>query len=521
MFSHGQKKVKRTEEEIIKQRQINEETEKVCKRFLEVRQTYKTSDKSLDELLTYSSGILEIMSDQSTVINFRQELITEKFNQFKLALKKSFTAENPKKEIMLVLEEIKEFIKKELKFNGKLVMNDLKSYQLWFHRLWLLKSFALMENSFKGKLDMLKKVFKKKIDGDNDDGNSEDGVKGDGEDGDDDGESISSKIVTKDLQMCEMFLNKDERNFHTWNYRFNLWQVMRDLNPDKEKEMIEQEINFIDKIHMKNYSNYSAIHFKIKFYEMKLKLDPSCFSNKFFNQEMTKINQGLFISPNEQALYIFQRWIIKQILPPRLLSAEQDPFSKQITLIFNQSIASTTIKSILKLQDEKSKPLKYSIIPEKTQSIHRIEFSNEKLENFKILIMNCDQIGQCIEAFKGNFKEMIGGCKDVEKLFEEYLDFFEEIDCSSLEVLQYKLLNEQDLFYMLKVRLRFFASRDELVKNIKDNLSDFLEVVQDYQDEIEQNKFLEEFVFNIKEYLSSVMILTDKLLHELITIYSI
>jgi hypothetical protein len=211
------------------------------------------------------------------------------------------------------------------------------------------------------------------------------------------------------------------------------------------------------------------------------------------------------------------------MLPIRLLSANQDTISKQITLIFNQSITNIDLKRVLKLQDEKRNCVEYNIISSKTQAVHTVQFAKEKLENFRIVLMNFEQITQCIEVNKGMFKDSSksSGCKDVETLFEEYLDFFEEIECSSLEVLQHKLLNEQDLDYMIKVKLGFFESTDELVKNIKCNLSDFLEIVEDYKVEIEQNKFLEEFVFNIKTFVSSDMPHTNKLLHELITIYSI
>jgi len=30
---------------------------------------------------------------------------------------------------------------------------------------------------------------------------------------------MTESVVKKDLEVCSMFLLKDERNFHVWNYR--------------------------------------------------------------------------------------------------------------------------------------------------------------------------------------------------------------------------------------------------------------------------------------------------------------
>ena len=304
MFSHGQKKLKKSKEDLEKQHLINVKTEAVCRNFLNQRRTFKTSEKSLDELLEFSAGILEMMSDQSTVINYRQDLISMKFKEFKLALKEALGKENKLEAIATVSSQIKDFIKAELKLNGKLVKADLKSYQLWFHRLWVLRQFALLEHGF---LKHFPKLF-----------SSQSPSEIPLEEAPKKTEAVSKKVIAKDLQMCEMFLTKDERNFHTWNYRFNLWKILLELYPEEEQALIDSEIKFINQIHKKNYSNYSAIHFKIKFFEMKLRINSESFTLNFLFEEMEKINQGLYISPNEQALYIYQKWILRLLIPLRV-----------------------------------------------------------------------------------------------------------------------------------------------------------------------------------------------------------
>jgi hypothetical protein len=296
MFSHGQKRVKGKKEISEKEREINQKAEKVCQEFLEIRKTYHSSSKSLKELLEYSAGVLDLMSDQPTVINFRQELINKQFEVF-LTKMKELVQEKTKEEVLSEMSSVKDFIKSEIKFNTKLVMQDLKSYQLWFYRLWLLKKYAVFERDFminnKDFLEYDEKTFS---------------------------EAESFKFICKDLKMCEMFLMKDERNFHTWNFRFNLWNALIAIYPKFTKKMLLSEKEFLDQIHNKNYSNYSTIHFKMKIYEILETLNEDL--HDVYADQLQKVYEGLYISPNEQALYLFQRWLFDRLLPKVILTVQ-------------------------------------------------------------------------------------------------------------------------------------------------------------------------------------------------------
>lgn len=295
MFSHGIKRVKGKKQPIDeKELLIMKKSDKVCREFLELRKSYKTSNKSLDELLAYSSGVLELMTDQPTVINFRQELTMQKFEDFSSQINQKAKEDQAKEKVLEIVAKLKEFVAMEIKFNTKLVMTDLKSYQLWFYRLWLLKKYALFEKnlmtSHKELLELNENNFL---------------------------ESKSFKFIFKDLKMCEQFLMKDERNFHTWNYRFNLWNSMVEIYPNFKEKMLEAETGFLNLIHQKNYSNYSTIHFKIKHYQ-QLILAGKDLSDTFM-KELQKVYEGLYISPNEQACYIFQKWLFDQLRPKVVL----------------------------------------------------------------------------------------------------------------------------------------------------------------------------------------------------------
>lgn len=80
----------------------------------------------------------------------------------------------------------KEYIKNEMMLLTKLGKEDPKSYEIWYHRYWMIKQTSHIE-----------KVTSKDC-------------------------PLTEKIIGKDLEVCELFLNKDERNFHVWNYRLQL-----------------------------------------------------------------------------------------------------------------------------------------------------------------------------------------------------------------------------------------------------------------------------------------------------------
>ena len=293
MFSHGQKRVKRPKQLTEKQILVNQQTEKVCVDFLDLRKNYAQSGKSLDELLQYSTNMLELMSDQSTVMNFRQELVEKKFQDFFARLSKAMAA---KEDPSGITGEIKEFIKREVMLNTKLAMADLKSYQLWFYRLWLLKKYMLFEKKLLGAARPEAEAVALP-------------------------ETKAFKLISKDLKMSEKFLMKDERNFHTWNYRFNLWNSVLQVYPDARDQILKEELAFLDAVHAKNYSNYSTIHFKMKIYQRLVALGQDL--DAVFFGELDKIYEGLFISPNEQALYLFQRWLFDQVKPRFIVSVER------------------------------------------------------------------------------------------------------------------------------------------------------------------------------------------------------
>lgn len=108
--------------------------------------------------------------------------------------------------------------------------------------------------------------------------------------------------------MCELFLQKDERNFHVWNYRLMLTLYLLELAKEKalEEQIIRKELDFVSQKIKENFSNYSALHFFTKYLELLRKSKQDTFFELSLLQEQVAINlEALYVSPNEQALWLF------------------------------------------------------------------------------------------------------------------------------------------------------------------------------------------------------------------------
>lgn len=70
--------------------------------------------------------------------------------------------------------------------------------------------------------------------------------------------------------LCSKFLARDERNFHVWNYR--LWVVETYVTSITRAtsdfavldSFLQKECDMAEKIINKNFSNYSAWHYRAK-----------------------------------------------------------------------------------------------------------------------------------------------------------------------------------------------------------------------------------------------------------------
>jgi hypothetical protein len=68
----------KSSEELTKQAEFSARVNSALEKFFKVRNGWKTSEKTLDELLDYSSKMMALLSEHPTIFNFREDLIEAK-----------------------------------------------------------------------------------------------------------------------------------------------------------------------------------------------------------------------------------------------------------------------------------------------------------------------------------------------------------------------------------------------------------------------------------------------------------
>ena len=361
----------KSKEEQAKEEAYAQQINAAWDQFIKVRKEWTKSDKSIDELLDYSAKVLALMSDTSSTINFRQDLLNAKFKDLVINLKEAVKQdairqkeqegvekdaslsnaekpEEPKTEDKLQITEpqvsekdkamkaLETLIKTEFEMLVGLAMKDPKSYQLWHHRKWMFLKIWELECLL--------------------------GIKG----------VISKKCVQMDLKICDKFLTKDERNFHAWNYRCFLVNYLLERFPDEALAVIEKELDFLQSKLEANFSNYSAIHFKTKYMlRRETLLRPETFVGCEEDQvtlplstlakEITFASEGLFIAPYEQSLWIYLGWLLDRKRIAAVQSADISADKKLILKIGNFAPQAASVASSLHIEDQEGQEVDYLV----------------------------------------------------------------------------------------------------------------------------------------------------------------
>ncbi|KAF0689893.1 Aste57867_18689 [Aphanomyces stellatus] len=102
--------------------------------------------------------------------------------------------------------------------------------------------------------------------------------------------------LEKEIRLCDALLNKDERNFHCWNYRRYLSKLA--------KHAPEQNLAFAAQKITQNFSNYSALHQRTLSLPAPLSLD-------MFQEEVEMVKQAVFTEPYDQSNWFYYRWLVE------------------------------------------------------------------------------------------------------------------------------------------------------------------------------------------------------------------
>ena len=258
---HGIKKseVKElTEEEKAKNELQLKKLKAIQDQILKIRSKNKYDQKSMDFLL--KSSVL--MPDYPTLWTIRKIQIEQHLPT-------------------LTEDESMDFLQKEIKSIFPIMMKNPKSYLLWYHRIWCLVKCVEIE---------IKK-----------------------------GTQLDKSVLIGEIELCNKFFLKDDRNFHCWNYRVKILSLISIYFQNNFKKFVEGELQFtMQKITM-NFSNFSAWLYRSKLVPIYFVHNNIKWNTKealdLFRDDLDMIKKAIYTDPKDQSPWNYLSWIITNFSP--------------------------------------------------------------------------------------------------------------------------------------------------------------------------------------------------------------
>ncbi|XP_017775253.1 PREDICTED: geranylgeranyl transferase type-2 subunit alpha [Nicrophorus vespilloides] len=207
--------------------------------------------KQQEKLKAYRQGFQQILSTRHEV----------PYNQTSFAICSQLLIANPdistlwnyRKEVILQEietsdksneEELGKFMTSEIKLTEQCLLANPKSYGSWYHRFWV--------------LDRHPKP----------DWNGE-------------------------FALCSLYLMKDDRNFHCWDYRRLILEKIG-IDLDAERKFSTERINI-------NFSNYSSWHYRSTLKQL---------NQESLDEEINLVQNAVFTDPADSSAWFYLRWIL-------------------------------------------------------------------------------------------------------------------------------------------------------------------------------------------------------------------
>ncbi|KAM3940259.1 geranylgeranyl transferase type-2 subunit alpha isoform 2-T2 [Leptodactylus fuscus] len=197
---------------------------------------------------------------------------------------------NLRREVFLALgadrsdEEMRPLYVSELSFLESCLRVNPKSYGTWYHRCWIMQH-------------------------------------------------MPEPDWTRELTLCNRFLEIDERNFHCWDYRRFITKSSNVPNSD--------ELEFTSSLITKNFSNYSSWHYRSKLLP-QIHPDPQRLgraTEKVLLSELELVQNAFFTDPNDQSAWFYHRWLLGRAdLPLSIRCIFVDVAGSWISVTFSQPV---------------------------------------------------------------------------------------------------------------------------------------------------------------------------------------
>ncbi|XP_033626291.1 geranylgeranyl transferase type-2 subunit alpha-like [Asterias rubens] len=258
--------------------------------------------KEREKKLKVYSGATQRIIQKRKNGEFDEEAL-EFTNQLLSANPDYYSLWNYRREIFLELtktspsEDLQSRYSKELSFLESCLMVNPKSYGAWHHRCWVM-------------------------------------------------EHMPEPDWSREVSLCNKYLEYDERNFHCWDYR-RFVTTKAKIEPAEELKFSTAKIST-------NFSNYSSWHYRSKLLPL-LYPDPENkgrIKEEILLQEYELVQNAFFTDPNDQSGWFYHRWLLGRADKPQeiqLLYVFRNPariiavFAQPINLAENSSEISVTI----------------------------------------------------------------------------------------------------------------------------------------------------------------------------------
>jgi geranylgeranyl transferase type-2 subunit alpha len=228
----------------------------------------------------FSKGDLssETLSLVTSVLNKNPEFYTFWNYRRKLVIK-----------VLSIESDTNALIMAELQYLVPLLVQFPKCYWIWNYRIWLLeaaKNYTTIEDAL--------------------------------------------RFWRDELALVGKMLNRDERNFHGWDYRRTVVSQIEQLQGEEDTSMVRTEFEYTTKMIRKALHNFSALHYRSKLIP-RLLAEANAFESerrKMLETELDMMQEAL-VDPFNQSAWFYHAFLMNTLHPhasssERILSEATD-----------------------------------------------------------------------------------------------------------------------------------------------------------------------------------------------------